>query len=324
MRKDRLQLRRRPLGRNQGHPRGSLRRLERWGLTGPSTKDGSVIWKLDTNREFEIVNGVPAKGGSSRIRRGQRTSAQGAPRVWNRRPQVRRSVRSPSAPHSRHQVSPKRSQFVPGVVLGSRPLVEQHRLPPGHRVRWPLGQSGVVGVSGPCERHPRTGYLIGEHLHLRALAGDRLREVVGMNRFLPAVFAPYGIPLNTLIPSTAAPRTLPAVVSTLAPAAGPVVFACWNEAALALFGAKGRMAPACAPATSRDARLRKARRPDVVLAIAYLRLCVLRCPQLLRSRVLVGTWVRATSHVLTHFCDPCSLAFSASASRAPRRMPPRA
>src|SRR5438128_11089130 len=35
-----------------------------------------------------------------------------------------------------------------------------------------------------------------------------------MNRFRPAVLAPYGIPLKVLIPCTSAPRTLPNAVST--------------------------------------------------------------------------------------------------------------
>src|SRR5438093_5964786 len=34
-----------------------------------------------------------------------------------------------------------------------------------------------------------------------------------MNRFLPAVGAPYGIPLNVLMPCTSTPRTLPNAVS---------------------------------------------------------------------------------------------------------------
>jgi polyvinyl alcohol dehydrogenase (cytochrome) len=29
-----------------------------------STKDGSVIWEYDTNREFQTLNGVPARGAS--------------------------------------------------------------------------------------------------------------------------------------------------------------------------------------------------------------------------------------------------------------------
>jgi polyvinyl alcohol dehydrogenase (cytochrome) len=32
------------------------------GLRAYSTKDGSVVWEFDTNRDFETVNGVPAKG----------------------------------------------------------------------------------------------------------------------------------------------------------------------------------------------------------------------------------------------------------------------
>jgi polyvinyl alcohol dehydrogenase (cytochrome) len=34
------------------------------GVRGYSTKDGSIIWEFDTNRDFETVNGVPAKGAS--------------------------------------------------------------------------------------------------------------------------------------------------------------------------------------------------------------------------------------------------------------------
>jgi polyvinyl alcohol dehydrogenase (cytochrome) len=34
------------------------------GIRGYSTKDGSVIWEFDTNREFQTVNGVPARGAS--------------------------------------------------------------------------------------------------------------------------------------------------------------------------------------------------------------------------------------------------------------------
>ncbi len=33
-------------------------------LRAYSTKDGSIIWEYDTNREFETVNGVPARGAS--------------------------------------------------------------------------------------------------------------------------------------------------------------------------------------------------------------------------------------------------------------------
>jgi polyvinyl alcohol dehydrogenase (cytochrome) len=29
-----------------------------------SSKDGSVLWEFDTNRAFETINNVPAKGGS--------------------------------------------------------------------------------------------------------------------------------------------------------------------------------------------------------------------------------------------------------------------
>ncbi len=34
------------------------------GLRGYSTRDGSIIWEFDTNRSFETMNGVAAKGGS--------------------------------------------------------------------------------------------------------------------------------------------------------------------------------------------------------------------------------------------------------------------
>jgi polyvinyl alcohol dehydrogenase (cytochrome) len=34
------------------------------GVRGFSTKDGTLLWEFDTNREFETVNGVPAKGAS--------------------------------------------------------------------------------------------------------------------------------------------------------------------------------------------------------------------------------------------------------------------
>lgn len=34
------------------------------GIRAYSTRDGSIIWEYDTNREFQTVNGVPAKGAS--------------------------------------------------------------------------------------------------------------------------------------------------------------------------------------------------------------------------------------------------------------------
>jgi len=34
------------------------------GLRAYSTKDGTIIWEFDTNREFTTVNGVAAKGAS--------------------------------------------------------------------------------------------------------------------------------------------------------------------------------------------------------------------------------------------------------------------
>ncbi|HSU88958.1 MAG TPA: dehydrogenase, partial [Terriglobia bacterium] len=34
------------------------------GVRAYSAKDGSVVWMFDTNRDFETINGVQAKGGS--------------------------------------------------------------------------------------------------------------------------------------------------------------------------------------------------------------------------------------------------------------------
>ena len=34
------------------------------GLRAYSTADGNVVWQFDTNREFETVNGVKARGGA--------------------------------------------------------------------------------------------------------------------------------------------------------------------------------------------------------------------------------------------------------------------
>ncbi len=33
-------------------------------MRGWSTKDGSLLWEYDTNRDFQTVNGVAAKGAS--------------------------------------------------------------------------------------------------------------------------------------------------------------------------------------------------------------------------------------------------------------------
>src|SRR5207253_1745166 len=33
-------------------------------IRGYATRDGAIIWEFDTNREFDTVNGVKAKGGS--------------------------------------------------------------------------------------------------------------------------------------------------------------------------------------------------------------------------------------------------------------------
>jgi len=34
------------------------------GVRAYSTKDGSIVWTFDTNKEFETVNGVTANGGA--------------------------------------------------------------------------------------------------------------------------------------------------------------------------------------------------------------------------------------------------------------------
>ncbi len=34
------------------------------GVRGWSTKDGSLVWEFDTNRDFQTVNGIAAKGAS--------------------------------------------------------------------------------------------------------------------------------------------------------------------------------------------------------------------------------------------------------------------
>ena len=34
------------------------------GLRAYGTKDGSILWEFDTNKDFSTVNGVPAKGAS--------------------------------------------------------------------------------------------------------------------------------------------------------------------------------------------------------------------------------------------------------------------
>ena len=39
------------------------------GLRAYSTRDGSIVWQVDTNREFPTVNGVKANGGNDRRRR---------------------------------------------------------------------------------------------------------------------------------------------------------------------------------------------------------------------------------------------------------------
>ena len=34
------------------------------GVRAYSSADGTIVWTFDTNKEFETVNGVPAKGGA--------------------------------------------------------------------------------------------------------------------------------------------------------------------------------------------------------------------------------------------------------------------
>src|SRR5205823_5373626 len=58
----------------------------------------------------------------------------------------------------------------------------------------------LCGALGPYSSASRTP------VHFATGAG-------GMKRFRPAVFAPYGMPLKILIPSTSTPRTFPEAVS---------------------------------------------------------------------------------------------------------------
>src|SRR5215510_8950917 len=77
-----------------------------------------------------------------------------------------------------------------------------------------------------------------------------------MKRLAPAVDAPYGIPLNVLIPFVFRPRTLPNVVSTTTswPATFPVC-----ATTVALPPERKASAPACA--ATADVCFRKPRRP---------------------------------------------------------------
>src|SRR5439155_26683572 len=67
--------------------------------------------------------------------------------------------------------------------------------------------------------------------------------VGGMNRFAPAVEAPYGMPLNVLIPFTIRPRTFPKVVSTTT-SAGRLFAVCAGAAELSR-DTRASAAPAC-------------------------------------------------------------------------------
>ena len=50
--------------RDHGDPGRRFFRIERRRDSRLLTKDGSVIWEYDTNREFQTLNGVPARGAS--------------------------------------------------------------------------------------------------------------------------------------------------------------------------------------------------------------------------------------------------------------------
>src|SRR5688572_33344351 len=65
--------------------------------------------------------------------------------------------------------------------------------------RVPGSVCGALGPNASASRTPA---------HFAGLAG-------AMKRFFPAVLAPYGTPLNTLIPPTSAPRILPYAVSAV-------------------------------------------------------------------------------------------------------------
>src|SRR5580700_8408938 len=93
---------------------------------------------------------------------------------------------------------------------------------------------GAVGPKASASRVP---------VHAAGLTG-------GMKRFFPLVDAPYGIPLNTFMPSTTTPRTFPADVSTMG-------FS--RSAALTNFS----HGATCAPASARPACFMNLRRLEI-------------------------------------------------------------
>ena len=60
----RPRLQRRAGRRGHRHSRNRLRGSMDGGVRAYSSTDGKVVWTFDTNKDFETVNGVPAKGGA--------------------------------------------------------------------------------------------------------------------------------------------------------------------------------------------------------------------------------------------------------------------
>src|SRR5262245_10901592 len=89
-------------------------------------------------------------------------------------------------------LSTRQSSLSAGRPAAATASGEAFRPAPGSR----------CGALGPYASASRTA------VHLAGATG-------GMNLFLPAVLAPYGMPLKILIPATSVPRTRPYAVSAV-------------------------------------------------------------------------------------------------------------
>src|ERR1700722_2925590 len=104
-----------------------------------------------------------------------------------------------------------RPPLAPDTIEGVQTLSTRQSSPSAGRP-WPEIESAPAGGGGaagslcgalcPYSKASRTP------VHLAGSAG-------AMKRFVPAVFAPYGTPLKTLIPLLSTPRILPYVVSAM-------------------------------------------------------------------------------------------------------------
>src|SRR5262249_28132916 len=84
----------------------------------------------------------------------------------------------PGSARHRH-IRPETTDFAAGIVLYAHLVVENHGCAFGRVVRGPIGNSGVVGVSGFGERHPRRSEAVPQRLFLtRACAADSIAVVV--------------------------------------------------------------------------------------------------------------------------------------------------